>query len=195
MHVQGSCPCQLPVSLPDGWPTMGWPTQGWPTQGWPSLPALPCLLLQDQLGSCALLEACKYGHDGVLAQLRAAGASLDGSKSSVEQAAVLCTAVFDGDLPLLRRLILSGVAVNSGDYGGWTGLAKFVWWLQSLTACQLVPKQPVSRPPMPLLPSCRQAHRAAHQRGGGQPAGGATAGRGGWRQPRDCRPLGPHAAR
>ena len=53
----------------------------------------------------------------MLAQLRAAGASLGGSKSSVEQAAVLCTAVFDGDLPLLRRLILSGVAVDSGDYG------------------------------------------------------------------------------
>lgn len=50
------------------------------------------------------------------------GASLDGRTSSVEQAAVLCTAVFDGDLPLLRRLIAAGVAVNSGDYGeGWLG--------------------------------------------------------------------------
>ena len=46
-----------------------------------------------------------------------AGASLDGHKSSVEQAAVLCTAVFDGNLPLLRRLIQSGVHVDAGDYG------------------------------------------------------------------------------
>jgi hypothetical protein len=45
------------------------------------------------------------------------GASLDGSKSSVEQAAVLCTAVFDGNLPLLRRLLTAGVSVDAGDYG------------------------------------------------------------------------------
>jgi hypothetical protein len=51
-----------------------------------------------------------------------AGASLDGHTSSVEQAAVLCTAVFDGDLPLLRRLIAAGVAVDSGDYGELCGL-------------------------------------------------------------------------
>ncbi|PSC71927.1 potassium channel SKOR [Micractinium conductrix] len=78
--------------------------------------------LQDQLGSCALLEACKYGHDDLIVTLKKSHASLDGHKSSVEQAAVLCTAVFDGDLPLLRRLLLAGVAVDAGDYDKRTAL-------------------------------------------------------------------------
>lgn len=30
---------------------------------------------------------------------------------------MLCTAVFDGNLPLLRRLLHAGVGVDSGDYG------------------------------------------------------------------------------
>lgn len=46
-----------------------------------------------------------------------AGASLDGKRTEVEQAAMLCTAVFDGNLPLLRRLLHAGVGVDSGDYG------------------------------------------------------------------------------
>jgi hypothetical protein len=29
--------------------------------------------MQDQLGSCALLEACKHGHDGLVALLRQVG--------------------------------------------------------------------------------------------------------------------------
>lgn len=78
--------------------------------------------LQDHLGSCALLEACKHGHDGLVALLKRQGASLDGSKSSVEQAAVLCTAVFDGNLPLLRRLLTAGVSVDAGDYDQRTAL-------------------------------------------------------------------------
>lgn len=48
--------------------------------------------------------------------------SLDGHKSSVEQAAVLCTAVFEGNLPLLRRLISAGCAVDAGDYDKRTAL-------------------------------------------------------------------------
>lgn len=46
-----------------------------------------------------------------------AGASLDGKRTEVEQAAMLCTAVFEGNLPLLRRLLHAGVRVDSGDYG------------------------------------------------------------------------------
>lgn len=140
------------------------------TQAHPALAPAP---LQDNLGSCALLEACKYGHDELVTTLRKvrptlscsclppsaqaegpssraastvamppraacpcahpipchtpfsyrqAGASLDGHKSPVEQAAVLCTAVFDGDLPQLRRLLRAGARVDAGDYDKRTGL-------------------------------------------------------------------------
>ncbi len=32
---------------------------------------------------------------------------------------MLCTAVFEGNLPLARRLLRAGVRVDSGDYGEW----------------------------------------------------------------------------
>lgn len=31
----------------------------------------------------------------------------------------MCTAVFDGDLPMLRRLVAAGVRPDAGDYGEW----------------------------------------------------------------------------
>ncbi|KAI7843592.1 hypothetical protein COHA_002834 [Chlorella ohadii] len=78
--------------------------------------------LQDNLGSCAMLEACKYGHDDLISKLKRAGASLDGKRTVVEQAAMLCTAVFEGNLPLARRLLRAGVRVDSGDYDKRTAL-------------------------------------------------------------------------
>ncbi len=36
----------------------------------------------------------------------------------MECAAHLCTAVFEGDVPLLRRLLSAGVSPDAGDYDG-----------------------------------------------------------------------------
>ena len=48
----------------------------------------------------------------------------DGSlgKKGVEEAALLCTCVFDGDLRLLRRLLRAGAHVDAGDYDKRTAL-------------------------------------------------------------------------
>lgn len=40
----------------------------------------------------------------------------------VAMASQLCTAVFEGDLPLLRRLIRAGAAADAGDYDRRTAL-------------------------------------------------------------------------
>jgi hypothetical protein len=40
----------------------------------------------------------------------------------VMTAAQLCTAVFDGDMPLLRRLLHAGANANAGDYDKRTAL-------------------------------------------------------------------------
>lgn len=49
-------------------------------------------------------------------------ASRLGDKSQVEGAAELCTCVFEGNLPLLRRLITAGIHVDSADYDKRTAL-------------------------------------------------------------------------
>jgi len=65
---------------------------------------------------CALLEAARAGHDGAIDALLAAGAHI--SMSQVASAAHLCTAVFEGDVPLLRRLLRAGMDPDAGDYDG-----------------------------------------------------------------------------
>jgi hypothetical protein len=42
--------------------------------------------------------------------------------SPVMTASQLCTAVFDGDMPLLRRLLHAGASPNVGDYDKRTAL-------------------------------------------------------------------------
>ncbi|GBF99926.1 hypothetical protein Rsub_12619 [Raphidocelis subcapitata] len=69
----------------------------------------------DALQGCALLEAARGGHDAVLAELLDAGARLQ--MSEITCAAHLCTAVFEGDVPLLTRL-LRFMDPDSGDYDG-----------------------------------------------------------------------------
>ncbi|KIY97805.1 hypothetical protein MNEG_10157 [Monoraphidium neglectum] len=72
--------------------------------------------LTDSLQGCALLEAARGGHDHVLSALLAAGAKM--YMSQVACAAHLCTAVFEGDVKLLRRLVRAGMPPDSGDYDG-----------------------------------------------------------------------------
>ena len=48
------------------------------------------------------------------------GASL--GRSGVEEAALLCTCVFDGELGMLRRLLRAGAHVDTGDYDKRTAL-------------------------------------------------------------------------
>ncbi|GFH26632.1 potassium channel AKT2, partial [Haematococcus lacustris] len=67
----------------------------------------------DNLESCALWEACKKGHDGVLQLLVAGGGSL-GSGPLV--ATRLCRAVGSGDLPLLARLLRARADPCAADY-------------------------------------------------------------------------------
>ena len=62
----------------------------------------------------ALDEACKHGHDRIIKLLAARGAKL--GFSGVKAATVLCTCVFDGDMPLLKRYLAAGVSIDAGDY-------------------------------------------------------------------------------
>ncbi|KAI8469642.1 MAG: hypothetical protein J3K34DRAFT_276757 [Monoraphidium minutum] len=70
----------------------------------------------DALQGCALLEAARGGHDAILEALLAAGARM--YMNQVACAAHLCTAVFEGDVPLLRRLARAGMDPDAGDYDG-----------------------------------------------------------------------------
>lgn len=42
--------------------------------------------------------------------------------SRMDTASLLCKLVFDGDLPLLRRMIRAGIAIDAGDYDQRTAL-------------------------------------------------------------------------
>jgi ankyrin repeat protein len=64
------------------------------------------LNMLDDASHTALDEACKHGHDR--------GAKL--GFSGVKAATVLCTCVFDGNMPLLKRYLAAGVSINAGDY-------------------------------------------------------------------------------
>lgn len=65
-------------------------------------------------GSTALLEAVKNGNETTMNLLFKHGAQLCMPESLA--ASVLCQAVFDGDMMMLRRLIRAGIEVNAADY-------------------------------------------------------------------------------
>jgi len=68
----------------------------------------------DMHGSSALYEATKNGHDNIVEILLKHGAILAFEESLA--ASTLCQAVFDGDIPMLKRLIHARINVNSSDY-------------------------------------------------------------------------------
>eukprot|EP00985_Skeletonema_marinoi_P028341 scaffold24588_cov88-Skeletonema_marinoi.AAC.1 len=65
-------------------------------------------------GSSALLEATKNGHDDIMKLLFEYEASLCMPDS--QAAALLCCAVYDGDILLIKRLLKAGINVNAADY-------------------------------------------------------------------------------
>lgn len=70
--------------------------------------------MTDNFGSSALLEACTYGHDATIDILVQHGARL--GSDGVEDASLLCTCVYEGNMPKLRRLLRAGLPVNAFDY-------------------------------------------------------------------------------
>lgn len=70
--------------------------------------------MTDMHGSTALLEAVKNGHEDTMNLLFENGARLCMPESLA--ASVLCQAVFDGDILLLKRLIRAGIQVDAADY-------------------------------------------------------------------------------
>ena len=68
----------------------------------------------DDASHTALDEACKHGHDRIIKLLAARGAKL--GFSGVKAATVLCTCVFDGNMPLVKRYLAAGVSIDAGDY-------------------------------------------------------------------------------
>ncbi|CAL8465533.1 g5069 [Coccomyxa elongata] len=75
---------------------------------------------KDNLNRNALMEACIHGHTQIIELLRRQGATL--GQEAVAMASHLCTCVFEGDLPLLRRLITAGAPADVGDYDKRTAL-------------------------------------------------------------------------
>jgi len=65
-------------------------------------------------GSTALLEAVKNANDVTMYVLLDRGAKLCMPESLA--ASVLCQAVFDGDIVLLKRLLQAGIQVDAADY-------------------------------------------------------------------------------
>jgi ankyrin repeat protein len=66
-------------------------------------------------GSSALLEAVKNGHEETMNLLKEEfGAELCMPEKLA--ASVLCQAVFDGDILLLKRLLKAGIDPNAADY-------------------------------------------------------------------------------
>lgn len=65
-------------------------------------------------GSTALLEAVKNGNESIMELLLENKAELCMNESLA--ASVLCQAVFDGDIVLLKRLLRAGIQVNAADY-------------------------------------------------------------------------------
>lgn len=79
--------------------------------------------LKDNLGGNAILEACMNGHDGLIDKLLSHGASVgEPNMKRMEVAARLCSCVFEGNLPLLRRLLKAKAPVDAGDYDKRTAL-------------------------------------------------------------------------
>jgi ankyrin repeat protein len=67
-------------------------------------------------------------------------------KDRVAMAAQLCTCVFDGNMPLLRRLITAGAPADAGDYDKRTALhiaaAEGNTAAVSTLPCKTVPRPP-----------------------------------------------------
>ena len=71
--------------------------------------------LTDMHGTTALMEAVKNGHEKTVSLLQNYGAELCMKEELA--ASVLCQAVFDGDILLLKRLVRAGIQINAADYG------------------------------------------------------------------------------
>jgi len=70
--------------------------------------------LIDMHGSSALYEATKSGQDNIVEMLLKHGAILTFDESRA--ASNLCQVVFNGDIPMLKRLIQARINVNSSNY-------------------------------------------------------------------------------
>ncbi len=70
--------------------------------------------LVDMHGSSALYEAARNGHEDIMDALLAKGAKLCMNDSLA--ASILDQAVFDGDILLLRRLLMAKIQVDASDY-------------------------------------------------------------------------------
>ena len=70
--------------------------------------------LVDMHGSSALYEAARNGHEDIMDSLLAKGAKLCMNDSLA--ASILDQAVFDGDILLLRRLLMAKIQVDASDY-------------------------------------------------------------------------------
>ncbi|GFR43530.1 hypothetical protein Agub_g4626 [Astrephomene gubernaculifera] len=68
----------------------------------------------DAFGISALAEAAKNAHDSIIELMLSYGATLGAGGLTV--AAEMCTAVFEGDLVKLRRLLRSGAPPDACDY-------------------------------------------------------------------------------
>lgn len=68
----------------------------------------------DAFGNTPLWEAIKAGHDECAEALLLGEAKL--GKDGVDSASLMCRLVYEGDLKLLRRLLMAQVDVNVGDY-------------------------------------------------------------------------------
>jgi ankyrin repeat protein len=65
-------------------------------------------------GTSALYEAVKNGHEATMQLLMSHDAKL--CMNEALAASVMCQAVFDGDILLLRRLLEAGIDPNAADY-------------------------------------------------------------------------------
>lgn len=76
----------------------------------------------DNMGNTALFEACIHQHDGIIQLMLEHGGTLDLESLQVKLATVLCTAVYSGDVQLLRRLLMAKAPADCGDYDRRTAL-------------------------------------------------------------------------
>lgn len=75
--------------------------------------------VEDAFQGTPLWEACKHRHESTIKLLVKHGAQLGKTAS---HASLLCQCVYDGDLDLLKCLLLAGCNVNAGDYDARTAL-------------------------------------------------------------------------
>lgn len=75
---------------------------------------------KDAFGGTAMWEACQHGHEHLVDLLLRHNGSV--GKEGVDEAFLLCTCVFSGELGLLRRLLRAGAHTDAGDYDKRTAL-------------------------------------------------------------------------